>query len=249
MGLTIHYKLSVKKNLAVAVVSELVERAALYARKIGCAEVGEVESVQADTPSTSLFVRAGREEDCCFGLIPAKRGRVVDVWPGEGCESATFGLCQYPRRTPFRGGSISTGYDGGWQLKGACKTQYANEHGWEHFLKCHRQIISVLDFWRGLGVTVEVSDEGGYWETRDEKKLRVALGQYDGLMAAVGGMMKDQASESDTGLRVESPIFDYANFERLEHEGRLEFGRQVEQLRRETGPGFSGTEATDERNL
>ena len=41
MGLTIHYKLSVATNLSAAVVRELARRTALYARKIGCAEVGE----------------------------------------------------------------------------------------------------------------------------------------------------------------------------------------------------------------
>ncbi len=87
MGLTIHYKLAVDKNLSAAVIRELAQRTALYARKIGCAEVGEVESVKADTPFTSLFVSVGREEDCCFGHVPAKRGWVVEVWPGEGCES------------------------------------------------------------------------------------------------------------------------------------------------------------------
>jgi hypothetical protein len=240
MGLTIHYKLSVEKNLAVAVVRELAERTVRYAKKIGCAEVSEVESVAADTPFTSLFVRAGREEAGCFGLVPAKRGWVVNVnvWPGEGCESALFGLCQYPRRIPFRAGSVVTGFEGGWLLQGFCKTQYAGEHGWENFLKCHRQIISLLDFWRDLGVSVEVTDEGGYWETRSEEKLRAALRQYDGLVAAVGGMMKDAPDNSGGNLSVESPIFDYANFERLEHEGRLEFGRQAEQLRKETGKGL-----------
>ena len=44
MGLTIHYKLSVRKNLAIAVVRELAERAARYAKKIGCAEASEVAS-------------------------------------------------------------------------------------------------------------------------------------------------------------------------------------------------------------
>lgn len=174
----------------------------------------------------------------CFGLVPPTRGWLVEVWPGEGCESATFGLCQYPRRIPFRAGSVATGYKGGWQLKGSCKTQYAGERGWEHFLKCHRQIISLLDFWRQLGVTVKVSDEGGYWGTRSEEKLRAALRRYDGLVAAVGGMFKDQESDSSSGLTVESPIFDYANFERLEHEGRLEFGRQVEQCGKEAGKEF-----------
>jgi hypothetical protein len=238
MGLTIHYKLSVAKKPSVAVVRELAERTALYARKIGCAEVGEVESVKADRPFTSLFVSVGREEDCCFGHIPAKRGWVVEVWPGEGCESALFGLCKYQRRIPFRAGSIATGFEGGWLLKGFCKTQYAGEHGWGHFLKCHRQIISLLDFWRRLGVLVEVTDEGEYWHTRSEEKLRSKLQQYDGLVAAVGGMFKDMPNDSGGSLSVESPIFDYANFERLEHEGRLEFGKQVEQFGKAAGKGL-----------
>ena len=243
MGLTIHYKLAVDKNLSATVVRELAQRTARYAQKIGCAEVGEVMRVEPDMPFTSLFYTWGRVEDCCFGSVPAKRGWVVEIWPGKGCESAEFGLCQYPRRTQyrmsqFRTRSIPTGFEGGWLLKGHCKTQYAGEHGWEHFLKCHRQIISLLDFWRQLGVMVEVTDEGEYWETRSEEKLRNKLQQYDGLVAAVGGMLKDESADDGNGLSVESPIFDYVHFERLEHEGRLEFGTQVEQLRKEAGKGL-----------
>jgi hypothetical protein len=238
MGLTIHYKLSVAKNLSGAIVRELAQRTALYARKIGCAEVGEVMRVEADTPFAGLFVRVGREEDCCFGTVPAKRGWVVAVWPGEGCETALFGLCQYPRRIPFRAGSIPTGFEGGWLLKGFCKTHYAGEHGWEHFLKCHRQITSLLDFWRQLDVMVEVTDEGEYWRTRSEEKLRSKLQQYDGLVAAVGGMLKDASAVHDNGSSVVSPIFDYVNFERLEHEGRREFGGQIAQLRKKVRKGL-----------
>ncbi len=227
MGLTIYYTLSVKENLAVAVVQELVERAARYAQKIGCVKTGQVEKVRADTPFTSLFVQAGRIEDGCFGLIPAKRGRMVTVWPGDGCESAEFGLCQYPRRVPFRTGWIPTGYEGGWLLKRACKTQYAAEHGWEHFLLCHKRVVSLLEFWRQLGVTVEVSDEGGYWETHDEKELRHILECYDGLMAAVAGMMKDAAEDSAQCHVVKSPIFARKDFERLEAEGRRKFVRKA----------------------
>jgi len=232
MGLTIHYKLAVDKNLSAAIVRELTQRTALYARKIGCAEVGEVMRVEADTPFTGLFVRVGREEGCCFGNVPAKRGWVVEVCPGEGCESTLFGLCQYPRRIPFRAGSVATGFEGGWLLKGFCKTQYAGEHGWEHFLMCHRQIISLLDFWRQLGVMVEVTDEGEYWQSRSEEKLRAMLNRYDGLVAAVAGTLKDAADETDEKYSIESPIFAWKDFERLEAEGQREFGRQMAQFSR-----------------
>jgi hypothetical protein len=33
------------------------------------------------------------------------------------------------------------------------------------------------------------------------------------------------------GVPVKAPIFDYANFERLEHEGWRKFGGQIERLR------------------
>jgi hypothetical protein len=180
----------------------------------------------------SLLHRAGFErasQDDLFGAAMPLRGWLVNVWPGAGCESAKLGLCQYPRRILFRGQSVPTGFKGGWQFQSFCKTQYAGEHGWETFLKCHLLVVSLLDFWRGLGVRVKVNDEGGYWETRSVKKLRAELGGYDRLVAAMGGMFKDACGEGD-GLSVESPIFDYKNFERLEHEGRREFGGRIQQL-------------------
>lgn len=114
----------------------------------------------------------------------------------------------------------------------------AGEHGWQHFPKCHKQIISLLDFWRDLGVQVEVNDEGGYWETRSEQTLRQRLEQYDGLIASVAGMFKDASGAPDGPFRVESPILDYANFERLEHEGRQRFGGRVEELRKKCREGL-----------
>jgi hypothetical protein len=234
MGLTIYYKLSVAENLSSVAVRELVSRAGLYAKKIGCVEVSNVTRVEADTPFTSLFVSAGREEDDCFGSVPAKRGWVVEVWPGEGCESAHLGLCQYRRRVPYmlhgRYGSVRTDYTGGWLFKGSCKTQYASEHGWEHFLRCHKMILSILNFWRQMGVMVEVSDEGGYWETGSEKKLRDMLQGYNGLIAAVAGAFKDASDASGKGGSVESPIFAHGEFERLEAQGWQDFGKQLSQL-------------------
>ncbi len=88
-------------------------------------------------------------------------------------------------------------------------------------------MISLLDFWRRLGVGVEVNDEGGYWESRSVEKLREELRGYDRLVAAMSGVLKDAGG----GLPVQSPIFDYANFERLEHEGWQEFGGDMERLR------------------
>ena len=120
-------------------------------------------------------------------------------------------------------------YRGGWQLSSSCKTQYAGKHGWENFLQCHLRVISLLDFWRGLGARVRVNDEGGYWKTRAVEKLREELRGYDGLVAAMSGVLKDASA----GLPLKAPIFDYKEFERLEHAGWQKYGGQIERLRRE----------------
>jgi hypothetical protein len=240
MGLTIYYRLSVAKNLSPDVVRELVGRVAGYARRIGCAEVSEPMLAFREPVYSQLFVRAGREEDACFGHVPARAGWLVEVWPGEGCERAHFGLCQYPREAPYqlhgRTGWVKTEYRRGWLFRGACKTQYAAEHGWEHFLRCHKTILSILKFCRSLGVMVKVNDEGGYWRTRSENRLREILNRYDGLIAATAGVFKDAMHERASGLSVEAPILARKDFERLEAEGWQEFGGRVSQLQRLNTP-------------
>ena len=226
MGLTIHYKLTVKENVPSATVRELVERAARYAGEIGCAEVGEMFHVEPDFPLTSLFVRTGGPEDGVFADVSASDGWLVPVSPGDGCETVFLALCQYPREISFGDKSVATGCFSGWMFQGHCKTQFAAEHGWEHFLRCHKAVIQILDFWRQLGVTVEVTDEGGFWETRSEEKLRATLQKYDGLMASVAGALKD------AGNSVESPIFERNDFERLEAAGQQEFREQLKELAR-----------------
>ena len=228
MGLTIHYKLAVEKNIPSAAARELIQRIALHAKEIGCAEVGEVMRVEANTPFTGLFVRMGRAEDCCFGQAQARSGWMVDVWPGEGCESALFALCKYPRRIRSIAGSLPTGFEGGWLFKGHCKTQYAAEHGWPHFLRCHKAVVEMLDFCRQLGLEVQVTDESGFWDTRSEEQVRATLQRYDGLVAAVAGVLKDAAEEN--GSSVKSPMFDRADFEHLEAMGQRQFKDQLAQL-------------------
>ena len=223
MGLTIYYRLSVAKNISSNAVRELVQRVAEHAYKIGCAEASKPLRPFHEPVYSRLPVHAGRPEDGCFGFVPASEGWVVEIWPGEGCESAHFGLCQYPRTAPYelRGqfGWVKTEYLRGWLFKSCCKTQYAAEHGWDHFLRCHKTIISILKFWRQLGVTVKVSDEGKYWTTRSETKLRDALNRYNGLMAVVAGACKDAADETGKGYTVEAPIVARQDFEKLEAEG------------------------------
>lgn len=224
MGLTIHYQLSVARKLPEEQVRELLERVAERARALGCADVGPVRSAFSEPVFAGLFVMAGRPQDGRFGHIPPRAGWVMEVWPGKGCESAHFGLCQYPRAVPCewhgREEWVRTGYRRGWLFRGSCKTQYAAEFGWAHFLRCHTLVLELLRFWRQLGVTVQIQDEGGYWPHRSERRLRETLRLYDRLMAAVAGAFKDAAEASGTGFAVEAPILDRHDFEHLEAAGR-----------------------------
>jgi hypothetical protein len=226
MGLTIHYTLALKERVSADVVRELVRRTALYARKIGCVVVSRSLRAEKREDLAMQFVPVGGPDASFYAMVAPERGWLVQVWPGAGCEWARFGLCQYPRRIPYRDGAAPTGFKDGWEFRSSCKTQYAGKHGWENILKCHLRVISLLDFWRGLGARVKVNDEGGYWKTRSVGKLREELRRYDGLVAAMSGMLKDATG----GLSIQSPIFDYKNFERLEHEGWQEFGGRLERL-------------------
>ncbi len=212
MGLTISYTLSTKRKLAEDVVRQLADRTAAFARKIGCAEVcgpdpGGPELIQ---------LRKLPNGDTTGDFFPAESGWCVMVVPGEGCAPAHFGLCRYS-------GSRT------WKLTNWCKTQHAARHGWEHFLTCHRRVISLLDLWRDFSVDVKVSDEGEFWETRSVERLKERLGAYDRLVAAVAGALKDEFGEGGPSVRAQ--IFDDGRFERLEAEGRAELRQRSKRCR------------------
>lgn len=213
MGLTISYTLSTQRELSDAVVKELVARTAAFARKIGCAEVIGPESGGPD----ECKVRKLPNGDTTGDFIGAESGWSVSVMSGEGCEVAVFGLCRYH--------SINH-----WKLTSWCKTQYAGQHGIEHFLACHRRIISLLDLWRDFGVDVKVTDEGEFWETRSVDRLRQRLATYDRLVAAVAGTLMDDLGKGKAGMQAE--IFSDARFERLEAEGRAEFAAKIDEMRK-----------------
>ncbi len=213
MGLTISYTLSTQRDLSGAVVKELAARTTAFARKIGCAEVIGPESGGPDEVRLCKLPNGDTTGD----FIRAESGWSVSVMPGEGCEVAAFGLCRYP------------GIEH-WKLTSWCKTQYAARPGWDHFLVCHRRIISLLDLWRDFGVDVKVTDEGEFWETRSVEHLRERLGTYDRLMAAVAGALKDDTGKG--GPKVTAEILNDTRFERLEAEGRAEFAAKIEEMQK-----------------
>ena len=101
MGLTIRYKLSLAKNHSPEAVHDMVERAAQYARKIGCAEVSKPLFPFQVSVFSELFVHVSKS---CFGGVPARAGWLMEAWPGEGCESAHLASANIPakRRINYR---------------------------------------------------------------------------------------------------------------------------------------------------
>lgn len=218
MGLTIHYTLSVPKSSGMGFAFGLVKAMARYARKIGCAHVGKVlHATETDPTAPPFFCSHPACERRPIG-VPGEHGWLVEIWPGKGCETAIFGIWVQ------RGELLRNQGEPAWPrryrtrlaLDSFCKTQYAGEHGWEHFLACHLRVIHLLDFWRTRGGRAQVHDEGGYWKARSETKLRKVLDDYDRLIAGLGGAFKDAYESGE----VVAPIFAYQNFERLEHEGQ-----------------------------
>jgi hypothetical protein len=212
MGLTISYTLSTGEKFPELLVRKLTEQTVKLAQTIGCLAVHGPDPGGPD----HWKLRTLRDGSITGDAVSATAGWSVAAVPGEGSEPAYFGLCRYP--------GIK-----GWKLSCACKTQYAARHGIDHFLACHRRVISLLDLWRDFGVDLKVCDEGEYWQTRSMEELRRRVATYDRLVAGVAGTLKDEAG--DHGSAVQAEIFNDQRFELLEAEGRMEFAAQLDELR------------------
>jgi hypothetical protein len=130
----------------------------------------------------------------------------------------------------------------GWRWQSFCKTQYASDPacgGVANFLRCHVSLVTLLERIGKLPtVNVDIEDEGHFgpstysddWRearaanrqptyvphaaTHSVSALLKELGEYNGMMAAFSGAMRDAC-----GNGFDSPIFRYTNFEQLEFGG------------------------------
>lgn len=137
--------------------------------------------------------------------------------PGDGCEPANVGLCLYPATIkveddgqPGKTRTVRTGLCG-WRWSSFCKTVYAGDPpcgGPINFLKCHILVVQLLDQARALGLATDVSDESGYWESRDAYELsrRVC-----GVTPRLAAFLAHLHGESDKTVLVK--ITEYAIFE------------------------------------
>jgi hypothetical protein len=152
------------------------------------------------------------------------------VFPGQRCESASFGLARYPRFIDDEetGESQATGFGNEFYWHWGCKTQYAFRLGREHFLRCHLTLIELLDRANEMGIVARVTDAGGYWESRSIEDLLRIRQEHDEMVAAVVGPIADALANVDG--QIIAPVMEDPRFEYLEAEGRRKLGeRRVEE--------------------
>jgi hypothetical protein len=129
------------------------------------------------------------------------------VAPGAGSEPASFALaklCEQDTTSP-------------WSWQCSCKTQYASAHGDDHFLKCHTSVVKLLDAAKRIGIGVDVYDEAGFYESRDESELLASVDKMNRLVAQFAGKFSDAFAEAGGDSRqVQGEIFQHPDFERLE---------------------------------
>lgn len=245
MGLTIHYSLKTEGEDAQArnLITALHRTAAdLPFKELG--EVVELSGVQCNfnrrqrndqlrwlliqaTQSVELKSEGGRQT---WIEVTPSRLIAFDTWPGEGCEAANFGLCQYPATIKTPSQTLPTGL-AGWHWSSFCKTQYASDPqcgGVSNFLRCHLTVVALLDRAKELGGLESVSDEGGFWERRDLPALVAEIGSWNEMLAAFGGKLKDLLGDGPTG--VQSAIAQYPNFEQLEAAGEGRLPAEINEL-------------------
>lgn len=250
MGLTIHYSLKAQGSDAHA--RQLIHALHQTAQDLPFKELGEVVELSGeqcdcdkrskDDPLRWLLVQAtesvevkpkGKKQQqdwtTYYDVTPC-RLIAFNTWPGEGCEPANYGLCQYPRVIATDRGPLKTGLSG-WRWSSFCKTQYSSNPkcgGVANFLRCHFTVIAMLDRAKQLGFLEEVSDEGGFWEKRDVPALVKEIGSWNEMIAALGGKLKDLTGNGCVEL--ESAIAQFPTFEALEAAGQSKLPPELQKL-------------------
>lgn len=254
MGLTIHYSLSLAGNLSLKEVKAKLSELREACLKLPFQEVRPLISLSGvkanpDYPMNGPhrwaliqsckhfsyhFDHSGQpvvgqsEQGTHTQFVPPSKVVFFSLWPGEGCEEANVGLCKYPktvtvsndRNETFR---LKLGAEDVWAWSSFCKTCYSQD-----FLGCHLSVVAMLDEAKRLGFTVEVHDEGGYYQTRNVKALMGECDQSNAMIAAIGGALKD------AGYDINAPITENPKFEQLEHQGQQNAEKIIELIRKTT---------------
>lgn len=149
--------------------------------------------------------------------------------------------------------NVRTGLGGCWRFSSFCKTQYASDPkcgGIGNFVRCHLSLIRMLEYAQELGIQVDIDDEGHFgpahysddWRearaagreptyvdhpaTHNIKELVQQVGDYNQLIAGMAGLMRDAAGAR--GMEMESPIFQFPNYEHLEADFHVKQGEEFD---------------------
>lgn len=174
MGLSIAYQLRLPAATPAAEVHAILTRAVEHARTLGCPEVRGPLTPDAEN---QLGYEPRHSASRRLVWVPPSAGWLVSADLGEECESLRLALFHYPthvRYDPME--LIETRLPTDWHYDGWCKTGFAANVGWEHFLACHQRVLALLRFLRRQGVKVSIQDEGGYYPRKDETGLRRWMG-------------------------------------------------------------------------
>jgi len=242
MGLTIHYNLK-STTRSPKKARELVAHLRGRALDLPFSQVDDIVDLSGedcnfdkrdqDDPLRWLLIQAGQYivrlapggQEYHYRVFPT-HVIAFGTLPGEGCESANFGLCRYPAlievtdsTSPHRTKRIRTGLSG-WRWSSFCKTQYASNPkcgGVENFLRCHLAVIRMLDHAKTLGILEEACDEGDFWQNRDVRALVKQVGNWNEISAAFAGELKDLLGAR--GDQLDAAITKFPNSEHLEAAG------------------------------
>ena len=156
MGLTIHYEFQVSGDDPV-LARKLVEKLRQRALQLPFANVGEIQILNGEECLFQFdrdklrFMAAMNLHDPNLFIQPTEI-IAFDAQPGNGCESAWFGLRLH---------------EGLYSWQSFCKTgAFALD-----CLRCHLNVIKTLDYAAELDMLRMVRDDGGYWEDRDWREL------------------------------------------------------------------------------
>lgn len=238
MGLTLHYSLKHKGDEKS--VRQRIEQLHQAAQDLPFKELGTLVDLKGkdcefahrdrEDPLRWLLVQADgslKLDQHSWMGVPPTRVIAFTTWPGDGCEAANFGLCQYPTTVEHQDRRLRTKL-AGWSWSSFCKTQYASDPqcgGLGNFLRCHLSVIALLDKAKELGLLESVRDEAGFWDNRDVKALVPEIASWNQMIAAFVGQMKD-----GLGGSIEAPITEFRNFEELELAGQSQLPPQMQDL-------------------
>ena len=229
MGLTVHYRLKthLERQDDVRFALTRMREAAL---KLPFKEVGNlVEFTGAattydrdDDDYSWLKIQAGAHVQSDTGFLQVRPSHIIafETWP-ERLRASQFGLCRYPApsSTRSRPPSLDRHQPDRLAQESFCKTQYASDPacgGVENFVRCHLLVIQMLDLFAKAGwFEVDVTDESRHWADRDPRRLAQTVGEWNELVAAVVGQVKDAGEHVD----LQAPIARFPDFEHLEAKG------------------------------